>query len=480
MADWGGFCPVCGKNNAAEEAEQILQQEQPDMELEAAEQTDCLLPEEEEGEYEPSPKTKKMKRNMAMAGCFAVLALLATVLFFGIRSEGDTSKWFGWLLPKENNIYCKDTFTVEDKKVEKKGDVVVATMGDVELTNTQLQFYYWSEVYDFLRENYYYLSYIGLDYTAPLDEQFCQLDKNMTWQQYFLQGALETWQSNMTFALMAKENNFQMPEEYRKALDNMESELAATAQKNGYESVDALVQESYGAGCTMEDYLEYMENYYLGNLYFAELYGAIDPTVEELDAYFKANQEALESSGIKQDDTYTVDVRHILIRIDTIAAEMEKDSPKAGESEDKDETTTEKYTEEQWEACRQAAQAILDEYLAGELTEDRFGELANKHSEDKGGQVTDGGIYTYVEKGQMVATFNDWCFDAARKEGDTGLVKTQFGYHVMYFVGSEEVWITKTRSAYLSEKSNELVADALSRFTMEVNYKKIVLGNVTL
>lgn len=474
LAEWGGFCPVCGENNTAEEETKLTQ-------TSLAAEEDRIVPEEAElmdtevtGEErdEPSPKLKRSKRIAAMSGCIALLAVLATVLFFGIRSDGDMSKWFGWLLPKENNIFCKDSFTVTDKKVAKKGDVVVATLGDVELTNTQLQFYYWSEVYDFLNNNYYYLSYIGLDYTSALDEQVCSYDKTMTWQQYFLQSALETWQSNMTFVLMAKENNFQLPEEYRTYLDNIPSELETTAEKNGYESVDALVQESFGAGCTEADYLEYMENYYLGNLYFAELYSAIDPSDEDLAAYFEANRETLEANGIKQDDTFTVDVRHILIMIDTIAAEMEKEAENA-----EGETTDEAYTEEQWEACRQAAQAILDEYLAGELTEERFAELAKEHSEDN---AEDGGLYTQVTEGQMVATFNDWCFDPARQTGDTGMVKTQFGYHIMYFVGSEEVWLTKTRSAYISEKSNEIVADALERFTMEVKYKKIVLGYVEL
>ena len=38
----------------------------------------------------------------------------------------------------------------------------------------------------------------------------------------------------------------------------------------------------------------------------------------------------------------------------------------------------------------------------------------------------------------MVAAFNDWCFDAARKTGDTAIVETEYGCHVMYFVGTSE------------------------------------------
>ena len=223
MAEWGGFCPVCGKNNAAEETQQ-----HPERELSENEET--LLP-ETEGEYEPSPKLKKMKRNMAMAACFAVLAVLATVLFFGIRSDGDMNKWFSWMVPKANDIQCKDSFTVSDKKVEKKGDVVVATLGDARLTNTQLQFYYWTAVYDFFGENYYYLSYMGLDYTKPLDEQACVYDQTMTWQQYFLQSALDAWHGNMAFVLLAKDNNFQMPENARKELEGPVYRIARKVAK---------------------------------------------------------------------------------------------------------------------------------------------------------------------------------------------------------------------------------------------------------
>lgn len=120
-----------------------------------------------------------------------------------------------------------------------------------------------------------------------------------------------------------------------------------------------------------------------------------------------------------KNDLALVDVRHILIM------------PKGGT---KDENNKVVYSDAEWEACRVAAQALLDQYLAGEKTEEAFGELANKHSEDKGGKVTDGGIYRDVSTGEMVKPFEEWIFDASRKPGDTGLVKTEYGYHVMYFV----------------------------------------------
>ena len=79
------------------------------------------------------------------------------------------------------------------------------------------------------------------------------------------------------------------------------------------------------------------------------------------------------------------------------------------------------------------ADVVVAAYQAGELTEAAIGELAKQHSAD--GNAAQGGIYEGVTPGQMVETFNDWCFDPARQPGDTGVVETEYGAHVMYFVG---------------------------------------------
>ncbi len=90
-------------------------------------------------------------------------------------------------------------------------------------------------------------------------------------------------------------------------------------------------------------------------------------------------------------------------------------------------------SEEAWKAAEEKAADVFTEYLDGEMTEDSFAALAVEHSED--GNAAQGGIYENVYKNQMVTEFNDWCFDPARVPGDTGIVKTKFGYHVMYFSG---------------------------------------------
>lgn len=87
--------------------------------------------------------------------------------------------------------------------------------------------------------------------------------------------------------------------------------------------------------------------------------------------------------------------------------------------------------EEAMAEAKTEAQEILDEFLAGDATEEAFGALADEKSDDS----AEGGLYENVVPGYMEDAFEDWCFDASRQPGDTGIVETAYGYHVMYFCG---------------------------------------------
>ena len=95
------------------------------------------------------------------------------------------------------------------------------------------------------------------------------------------------------------------------------------------------------------------------------------------------------------------------------------------------------YSDEEKAAAKAAAEEILNEWKSGAADEAFFAELANAKSAD--GDGTTGGLYENVYPGQMVANFNDWCFDDARASGDTGIVETEYGYHVMYYVGESDM-----------------------------------------
>ena len=94
------------------------------------------------------------------------------------------------------------------------------------------------------------------------------------------------------------------------------------------------------------------------------------------------------------------------------------------------------YTAEEKLDAKMEAEQILADWEAGKATEEVFAQMANELSDD--GDGTTGGLYENIFPGQMVTAFNDWCFDDARQVGDTGIVETEYGYHVMYFVGDAE------------------------------------------
>ena len=94
------------------------------------------------------------------------------------------------------------------------------------------------------------------------------------------------------------------------------------------------------------------------------------------------------------------------------------------------------YTDEEKAAAKAAAEELLAQWKSGEATEESFATLANENSDD--GDGTTGGLYENVYPGQMVTNFNDWVYDSSRKAGDTGIVESNYGYHVMYFVGDSD------------------------------------------
>ena len=98
--------------------------------------------------------------------------------------------------------------------------------------------------------------------------------------------------------------------------------------------------------------------------------------------------------------------------------------------------------------------------------------------ENPPGSNTVGGLYEDVYEGQMVEPFETWCFDESRQYGDTGLVQTTYGYHVMFYVGSEPVWIQQTETDWTNEKVSQLLDSIVESYPMEVTYENICLGEV--
>lgn len=162
------------------------------------------------------------------------------------------------------------------------------------------------------------------------------------------------------------------------------------------------------------------------------------------------------------DDAEVYSVRHILIM------------PGYDEEEGTTVQSDAEPTDEQWTEAEQKANEILDEFNQTDKTESTFAVMAEKYSQDPGSTVLGGyglygGCYEQITKGEMVPEFENWAFDDSRKYGDVEIVKTDLGYHIMFFVYKTTDSLAKSR-AYIVADAYQAILDS---YEIKVNDKKI-------
>ena len=360
-------------------------------------------------------------------------------------------------------VYSKISYTVTDQEVIDNRDLVVATVGDRELTLGVLQIYYWMSVYGFLNQYGAYASYFGLDLSQPLDQQQCPEGEG-TWQQYFLETAVDTWHSYEGLVLQSEAENSPMDPDLQKELDELETSLSKSVEEKSFDSIEQMLRAEICPGITYEDYYEYLSVYYTGYSHYMHRCDTMEITDDMIEEYFNENEETFAQSEITKEEGKVVDVRHILI------------CPEGGTTGEDGSTT---YSEDEWAAAETKAQKVLDLWNNGAKDEAFFGELAELHTEDPGSAET-GGLYENVKTGDMVEEFDAWCFDESRKYGDTGIVRTTYGYHVMFYSGEEALWIYESREAVRSELISEFVTAAVEDNEMQADYEKMMLSFIDL
>ena len=463
--------------------------------------------------------------------------------------------------------------SIEASGVHEK-NTVAATVGEHQISNAELSYYYIDYVNNYANTYGSYLSLFGIDPSVALDKQVIDEETGETWADNFISEAASSVQTIYALADAAEAEGFTLPQEQQDQVDIMSNNLDSYASIYGYSNTDAFLKAQYGNGASKEGYMEYYQRNLLASAYqtnhqenltytddqireadnadpvkyssysFAQYHipvskfltgGTTDEsgnttyTAEEREAAIAAakiaiapltdseintvdalneaiaameinagaeasstvytdqastginsyltdwvtaenrepgdvtcieipgtvkdeNGEDLETitafyvvlfTGKNDNEVELVNVRHILVS-------FEGDAQEDGT-----------YSEEVKEAARASAEEILNEWKSGDATEDSFAALANEKSTDTGSN-TNGGLYEDVYPGQMVTAFNDWCFDSTRKSGDTGIVETTYGYHVIYYVGT-------TGQTYRDYQIvNELISSDMEAWSQEL------------
>ena len=357
-------------------------------------------------------------------------------------------------------------YTAPVSEYSQHAGVVVAKLMDTELTNDILQMFYMSMLNSFLEDYGSSLSYLGLDMEKPLSEQAYPYNEEgqpqvETWEDFFLELALERWKNCVGICAIAEQAGFQLDEEWTKLIEEQMESLESIAKENNYESADAMVKTFYGDCCSVETYREFLTMDTTAEAYY---YALLEVTDAQIEAIFLENEETLNKDGVTKTSGIAADVRHILI------------APEGGTTDASGVTT---YSDAEWEACKQKAQQVLEEWKAN-ATEENFVALVDKYTADRK-SVSTGGLYQGItKKSNYVEEFRTWAVDTSRKAGDTDLVKTIHGYHIMYYVGGEAEWIYYGRG--LQQEKNiaameEQVEKLLEENAAEITAELIVMQN---
>ena len=397
------------------------------------------------------PEKKKVKPGavaLTIASIFVIVGVIVTAVLWAV----------GVLRPGNNNIYCRSNYTVWDLFLGDRMDDVVASVGGEHLTNAQFNVFYWMHIYN-------YAQYYDADFTKPLDQQVMDKETGMTWQQYFIECALTSWKQYQAVTLLAEKEGFEMPQEYKNNITSLVAQATSSAKENGFKNVNAMLESDFGKGVTIEEYRNFFYLYYTSSSYYDQNKTKMEVTEADMDAYYEQNKDALKTYWevqITKDMGRVADVRHILY------------IPSGGTLVD----GVRVFTEEAWEKCRQDIQAIYDEWLAGYANEETFAQLAYVNSDDS--NSTDGGLYVDISKDIMVDEFEEWCLDENRKYGDHALIKTVYGYHLMFFVAGEDGWERYCREGALAQKGTDFLEEVITTTDIHVDYTRLVLTNIDL
>lgn len=107
-------------------------------------------------------------------------------------------------------------------------------------------------------------------------------------------------------------------------------------------------------------------------------------------------------------------------------------------------------------------QAILEEWKAGEATEQSFADLCDKYSADKS---VEGGLYENITKSNLNKNLADWLFAEERKAGDVEIIAIDETYnYVVYYIGQDiPEWQLDIRTTL----SDETMADYVEEISAD-------------
>lgn len=331
---------------------------------------------------------EKRNKNIFRISVAVILAaiLIGTVSYFIIR---------------HNNIY---------------GEYI--SVGDNEISKVEFDYYTNTTANNFVSTYSSYLSYFGLDTSKSYADQ--QYSDDMTWADYFAQGAVEQIKQTKALVADAKNNNFKydVTSDYNSFKDSLNQAAGSASQ-----SLKKYYQTRFGSYATESNLESIIKDYLTASAYYNQLLEQNTPSDSDISAYYEQNKDKYDS----------IDYRVLSVTSEDTANQM----------------------------------------LAKVKDESSFAELCKIYASDSDKSKYESDDASLVKGGtssSISSVYSSWLYDSSRQAGDKTVIAdtNNDAYYVLYF-----------GNRYFDDKnnttiSNTMASDAASKYIAALTDKYTV------
>ena len=280
-----------------------------------------------------------------------------------------------------------------------------ATVGSHNLTPAMVNFFYRTQVYEFLNS---YGSILGMD-ANTLSTQVYNDETGETWGDLLMEQALNT--AAQTYAIYdeAIANGAALTEDDQSQIDTALTSFELSAAQQGYANTNAYITAVYGTGCNAKNYTEFVTVSLIADNYRQQVNDGFTYTVEDLAAEYEANPADY--------NTYTY--RQFLIGDSLFQTDDNALS---------DEELAEK------------KEALATEMAAStQGDEQAFIDAAYENASESNKESYADESYTLrsYNGASLVEAQRDWLADSARQTGDTTAINVDGTWYVLFYLSCD-------------------------------------------
>ncbi len=267
------------------------------------------------------------------------------------------------------------------------------------------------------------------------------------------------------------EYEVQVPKDSNKTAEIIANELAAITDGTAFEealknAVNAVTADSYKKENFLKDNGTYTKDDETSEWLFNSERKAGDTKVftetskSSSDSAEKITYTVVSFVERSREEYQLATMRHILFTVE------DKTDDNGNTVKDDDGNTVTNDAEQ-----KAAAEKLLNDWKSGDATEDTFAALVKDNTDDEG-SVENGGLYEDFDQDTMVDEITEWMWKEGRKAGDCEVVKTTYGYHIVYFVKyGDAKWKTDVTNTLKSNDYSDYLDELRTQYPKVFNDK---------